>query len=145
MILRTNVSVNQLSIYGAVADLSKELSDDSEVAWKLAANEDSESMEIPTELPVADPHTNAESQGNLLQDCEHEFEQLLEDQKLSKLCCDAGLKIVEKGQFFITLDEEEGPDEMKNSCREYTLLRSEEEFRPRGWILGNTKIGQSWM
>ena len=81
-------------------------------------------MEIPAELPVADPHTNAESQGNLLQDYEHKFEQLPEDQKLSQLCCDAGLKIVERGQFFITLDEQEGLDEMKNSCREYTLLRS---------------------
>ena len=56
-------------------------------------------MEIPAELPIADPHTNAELQGNLLQDYEHKLEQHPEDQKLSKLCCDAGLKIVEKGQF----------------------------------------------
>ena len=77
----------------------------------------------------------------MLGDYEHEFEQLPEDQKLSKMCSDAGLKIVEKGQFFITLDEEEGPDEMKNLCREYTLPRSEEASRVRGWILGNTRIG----
>ena len=141
MILRTIISVNQLSIYGTVADLCKELFKASEVAEKLAANEDSDTMDIPTELPIADPHTNAELQGNLLRDCEHKFEHLLEDQKLSKLCCDAGLKIVEKGQFFITLDEEEGPNEMKNLCREYTLPRSEEASRVRGWILGNTKIG----
>ena len=70
------ISVNQLSVYGVVADKCKELSDDSEVAGKPAANEDSESMEIPTELPIADPHTNAESQGNLLQNYEHKFEQL---------------------------------------------------------------------
>ena len=49
------------------------------------------------------------------------------------------MKIVLDGQFFITLDEE-GPDEM-NSCRKYTLPRSEPESRARGWILGNTKIG----
>ena len=98
-------------------------------------------MEIPTELPIADPHIDAELQGNLLQYCERKFEQLPDDQKLSKLCCDAGLKIVEKGQFFITLGEEEGPDEMKNLCRECTLPRSEEVSRVRGWILGNTKIG----
>ena len=111
------------------------------VAGKLAANEDLEPMEIPTELPTADPHTNARLEGNLMRDYEHKFEQLPEDQKLSKLYCDAGLKIVEKGQFFITLDEEEGPDEMKNLCREYTLPRSEEASRVRGWILGNTKVG----
>ena len=44
----------------AVADLCKEFSKDSEVAEKLAANEDLESMEPPTGLPIADPHTNAE-------------------------------------------------------------------------------------
>ena len=43
-------------------------------------------MEIPTELPIADPHTNAELQGNLLRNYEHKFEQLPEDQKLTKLC-----------------------------------------------------------
>ena len=94
LIFRTIMSVNQLSIYGAVADSCEESSDDSEVAVKPAANEDSESVEIPTELPVTDLHINAESQGNLLQDCEHKFEHLPEDLKLSKLCCDAGLKIV---------------------------------------------------
>ena len=30
---------------------------------------------------------------------------------------------------------------MKNPCREYTILRSEQASRVRGWILGNTKIG----
>ena len=30
---------------------------------------------------------------------------------------------------------------MKNLCREYTLPRSEEASRVRGWILGNTKSG----
>ena len=29
---------------------------------------------------------------------------------------------------------------MKNPCREYTIPRSEEASRVRGWILGNTKI-----
>ena len=42
---------------------------------------------------------------------------------------------LKKGQFFITHDGEEGPDEMKNPCREYTLPRSEEASRVRGWIL----------
>ena len=50
-------------------------------------------------------------------------------------------RLLKKGQFFITLDEEEGPDEMKNLCREYTLPRSAEASRVRGWILGNTQMG----
>ena len=139
LILRTIISVTKLSIYGAVSDSCKELSNDSEVAGKLAANEELESMDTPTELAIGDPYTNAELQGNLLQDYEHNFEQLPEDQKLSKLCSDACLKIVEKRQFFITL-EEEGPGEMKKLFREYALLRSEEASRVRGSILRSTKI-----
>ena len=42
LLLRTIVSVNQLSICGAVADLCKELSKYLEVARKPAANEDLE-------------------------------------------------------------------------------------------------------
>ena len=141
LILRTVISVNQLSIYGAAADLYKELSKNSRASGKPEANEHLETVEFPTELPFADLHTDAELQGNVLQDYERKFEQLPEDQKLSKLCCDDGLKIVEKGQFFITLDEEEGPIEMNNLCREYTLPRSEEASRVRGLILGNTEIG----
>ena len=94
--------MNQFSIYGAVAVSCKELSDDSEVAGKPAANEDSE-WKIPTGLPFADPHPNAESQGNLMQDCGHKFEQLPEDHKLSKLCCDAGLKIVKEDNSSLIL------------------------------------------
>ena len=88
-----------------------------------------ESMERPTEFPTADSHSNVELQGNLLQDYEKNFEQLTEDQKLSKLCYDVGLKIVERGELFLTLAEEEGPDEMQNLCRVYTLPRSEEASR----------------
>ena len=52
LLLRTIISVNQLSIHGAEADLCKELSKVSEVAGKPTANEDLESMEIPTELLI---------------------------------------------------------------------------------------------
>ena len=48
-------------------------------------------MEITPAPPVADPHTVAEPQGNLLQDYERKFEQLLEDQKSSKLCSELHL------------------------------------------------------
>ena len=63
---------------------------------KPDANEFLATVDIPTEIPVADPHTDAKLEGNLLQEYERTFEQLPEDQKLSKLCCDAGLKIVDK-------------------------------------------------
>ena len=45
----------------------------------------------------------------------------------------------EKGQFFITLDDD-ALDNLMGSCGEYTLPRSDELFQVKGWIRGNTKI-----
>ena len=87
------------------------------------------------------PHTNAELQGNLLQDYEHKFEQLPEDQKLYKLCCHAYLKIVEKGHFIITLDEEEGPDERKKDRMNVHTPREHETVKEQGL----TPIGTRWV
>ena len=127
LILRTIISVNQLSIYGAVADLCNELDPD------YAESEICESLVIPTE--IANTNTTSQSaqsaQGNLLQDYFQKFAELPEDQKLSKLRKDAGvLKKIEKGQFFITI--EEGSEIMQTACREYTQSRNLETSRPRG-------------
>ena len=81
-------------------------------------------------------HSNGETQCNKN---ERKFEQLAEDGKLSKLCC-AGLKLVEKGQYFCTLDTEDG-QQMQHLCREYTMPRNERETRVKRWILKNTRIG----
>ena len=110
---------------------------------KPASNDNLESMVIPTKFPIANlfSQTDVEVQGNLLREYEQKFAELLEHQKLTKLCSKAGFsKNIEKGQFFSTLDD--ALDEVKGSCREHTSLRSEESF-PRGvWIRGSTKIGQ---
>ena len=50
LILRTVISVNQLSIYGAVADWCKESARDSPDARKHAENESWESMVVPTDF-----------------------------------------------------------------------------------------------
>ena len=133
LLLRTVIAANQLCVYGATADLCKELSEDSESSEKLEASDHLETKEIP-----AGTNTNEQQRGNLVQDYERRFEQLLEDQKLSKLHSDAGLRIVEK--YFFTLDTEEG-DRMQHLCREYTMPRCEKKTRAKGWILKNTRIG----
>ena len=102
-----------------------------------------ESLVIPTEIPNA----NAISQGStslaqedLLQEYERKSAELLDGQKLSKLCSDAGfLNEIGKGQFFITIEKE--PEVMQTACREYTQPRNLKTFRPTGWIRSNTKIG----
>ena len=140
LLLCTIISANQLSVFGAVADLCRELSKDSMASEKPEAYDHLETVEIPTEPPTPDSHTDEHPQGNLLQDYDRKFEQLTYHQKLSKLCSDAGLKTVERVQFFITLYAEEG-QLMQHLCREYTVPRNDERTRARGWIQKNTKIG----
>ena len=69
LILRTIIFVNQLSIYGAAADLCKYSARDSSTAGKPAALE---SMVIPTEFPTANAtsQTDAEVQRKLLSEYE---------------------------------------------------------------------------
>ena len=84
LILRTIISANQFSIYGAVADLCNDLDPDYAES-EICTNTTSQSSQS--------------AQGNLLQDCFKKFAELPEDQKLSRLCKDAGsLKKIEKGQ-----------------------------------------------
>ena len=81
--------------------------------------------EILTGLSDAETHTHAQQRTDLVQEYERKFEQVSEDQKLSKLCSEAGLRLVERGQYFHTQERQQ----MQHSCREYTLLRNEEEIR----------------
>ena len=107
LILRTLIFVSQLSMYGAAADLCKELARDSS-AGKPAADESLGSMVIPTEFLTACTvsQTDADVQGNLLRETSRNS-QNPEQQKLTKLCSNAGFsKNTDKRQFFITPDEE---------------------------------------
>ena len=108
LLLRTIISANQLSVYGAIANLCNELPKDLRAPGKPAAPDHLETMEIPTCLSAGETQTNAQQHGNLVQEYERKCEQLSEDQKLSKPCSDAGLELVETGQNFHTLDTEEG-------------------------------------
>ena len=58
LIPRAIISANQLSVYGAVADLCRELSKDTMASEKLEAHDLLETTEIPTEPPTADPRTD---------------------------------------------------------------------------------------
>ena len=77
---------------------------------------------IPTEFPAAADffsQTDADVQRNLLREYEQKLAELPEQQKLTKLCSNAGFsKAIDKGHFCIALDEE-GLDDMKTSCRDY--------------------------
>ena len=79
----------------------------------------------------------------LLQKYGERIEKLSQQDKLSKLCMDAGfLNVVEIGQYFMTKDTAEFSQFTDAvACREYTLPRDEKTSEPKAWIRGNTKIG----
>ena len=108
LLLRTVSSANQLSIFGAIADLCDEVPKGIGAPGKLAAPDHLETMEIPTRPSAEETPINAQQRRNPVQEYEQKFEQLSEDQKFSKLCSDAGLKLVDRGQYFYTLETEDG-------------------------------------
>ena len=57
---------------------------------------------IPTE-PPADPHTDEQLHGNLLQDYDRKFEQPSDNQKISKLCSDAAAVLGNAGPNMLVL------------------------------------------
>ena len=74
------------------------------------------------------------------EESEQRIDKLSEDQKLSRLCCEAGLRLVEIGQFFYAFPSprEEGNQSL---CREYTMPRDQTGTRMKGWIQSNVRFG----
>ena len=75
---------NQLSVYGARAALCNELPEHLGAPENLAAPKHLETMEILTDLFIAQNSTNVQQWRNLEQEYKRKFEHLSEDQKLSK-------------------------------------------------------------
>ena len=82
LFLRTVISANQLSMYGAIADLSDKVPKGIRASVKLAAFYHLEKMEILTDLSVAENSTNAQQRGNLVQEYERKFEQFSENPEI---------------------------------------------------------------
>ena len=139
LLLQMVISVNQLSHYGAVADMIEELPVDQKSSGKPVASGQLDKQDILTQLPFAEMQANRERQGNLLQEYEQRFEKLSEDQKLSRLCSEAGLRLVEFGQFFYALPSPRG-EANHSSCREYTLPRDQKGTCIKGWIQSNVRF-----
>ena len=89
------------------------------------------------------PSTEVLFQEDLLQKHKERVEKLSQQDRVIKMCTDAGfLTTVEVGQYFMTKDTEEFSQFTDSvACREYTLPRDEKSSDPKGWIRGNTKIG----
>ena len=117
-VFRTIISVNQLSIYGAVSDLCDEYSACQARTGTPVLAEQSDPLFEPAKVTAKD---------FLLQKHKERVARLSQQDRLIKICTDAGfLKTVEVGQYFMTKDSDEFSQSTEPvTCREYTLPRDE--------------------
>ena len=137
---RIIVFANQLSLYGAVANMCEECESlhDRSGQPDVLMGQSIVLSEIKADIPLENDISS--HQNLLLQRYEERIERLSKENKVSKFCMDAGfISVVEIGQYFMTKDT--GEQFFAKACREYTLPRSDESSHPEGWIQGNTKIG----
>ena len=143
-VFRTLISVNQLSVYGAVSDLCAEYSSCQTRTGRLVVAEQSNPLFAPANLMMT-PTLSIEilAQENLFQKHKERVERLSQHDRLVKICTDAGfLTTVEVGQYFMTKHTDEFLQVAEPvTCREYTFPRDDKLTDPKGWIQGNTKIG----
>ena len=143
-IFRTIISVNQLSLYGAVEEMCEEYETLRDRSGQPVVRGQSSSSFVPsvikTEMPL--DCDDLARKDLPLQQYGERIEKLSQQDKLSKFCMDAGfLNVAEIGQYFMTKDTADSSQFYAVACREYTLPRDEGASQPKGWILGNTKIG----
>ena len=144
-LFRTVISGNQLSTYGAVSNLCEEYKACHVRTGRLAMVGQSDPLFVPTSslMKTPRPSTDDPAQEDLLQKYQERVERLSQQNRVIKICTDAGfLTTVDVGQYFMTTDTEEFSQFTESvACREYTLPRDEKSSDPKGWIRGNTKIG----
>ena len=139
-IYRIILSVNQLSIYGAVAAICEEFVGQPDNTGEPVILEGQSIVlgEVKAEVLA---QKEPEDSNILLQKYFQQVKQLSPENRLSKFCKEAGfMSVVEVGQYFVTRNASEFLLRSV-ACREYTLPRDDPASEPKGWIQGNTRIG----
>ena len=109
-VFRTIISVNQLSIYGAVSDLCDEYRICQARTGRLVLAEQSDPLFQPASLLMTTPTPSTEdpAQEDLLQKYQERVERLSQQNRVIEICTDAGLlTTVPVRQYFMTKDTEE--------------------------------------
>ena len=144
-VVHTLISVDQISIYGAVSDLCDEYSACQARTGRPVLAGQSDPLFEPERLLMTTPTPSTEvpAQDFFLQKYQERVERLSHQSRVTRICTDAGFpKTVEVGQYFMTKHTDEFPQFAEQvTCREYTFPRDEKSSDPKGWTRGNTKIG----
>ena len=138
-VFRIIVFANQLSLYGAVANICEEYESlhDRSGQSDVLMGQSIVLSEIKAEVPVE--NDDRAYQILLLRRYEERIEKLSQENRVSKFCIDAGFtNVVEIGQYFMTKDN--GEQFYAKACREDTFPREDGSSQPKGWIQGDTKI-----
>ena len=139
-IYRIILSVNQVSIYGAVEATCDEYEGQPDNTGEPVILE-GQSIVLREVKAEALGREELEDSNILLHKYFQQVKSLSPENRLSKFCKEAGfLSVVEVGQYFVTRNASEFLLRTV-ACREYTILRDDPASEPKGWIQGNTRIG----
>ena len=140
-IFRIIISANQLSIYGAVANICEEFEAHQDRSGEpdVLMGQSIVLSEMKAEVPLQ--NENPSYHQILWQQYEERIKSLSQESKVSRFCMEAGfVHVVEVGQYFMTKDTGDFRQFRSVACREYTLPRDDPASQPKGWIQGNTRI-----
>ena len=141
-IFRIILSVNQLSVYGAVAAVCEEFEShqDRSLEPEILMGQSIVLGEVKADAPLQNenPMNDQIKWKQYIQ----RVESLSPENKVSKFVKEAGfMRIVEVGQYFVTKDTGSLRQFRSVACREYTLPRDDPASQAKGWIQGNMRIG----
>ena len=125
-IFRIILSVNQLSVYGAVAATCEEFEDHQDRTGQpvILVGQSIVLGEVRAETPVHDEDPMNDQ--IIWQQCIQQVESLSPENRISKFCKEAGfMRVVEAGQYFVTKDSSDFRQFDSVACREYTLPRDD--------------------
>ena len=141
-IFRIILSVNQVSVYGAVAALCEEFESHQDRSGEpeILMGQSIVLGEIKAEVPLQ--KEDSMNDQILWQPYIQRIESLSPESKVSRFCKEAGfMRVVEVGQHFVTKNTGSSRQFRSVACREYTLLRDDPASEAKGWIQGNMRIG----
>ena len=141
-IYRIILSVNQLSVYGAVAAVCEEFESHQDRSGEpeILMGQSIVLGEVKAEAPLQ--NENPMNDQIIWQQYIQQVESLSPENKVSKFCKEAGfMRVVEVGQYFVTKNTGSLTQYRSVACRECTLPRHDPASQAKGWIQGNMRIG----
>ena len=141
-VYRIILSVNQLSVYGAVAAICEEFESHQDRSGEpeILMGQSIVLGEVKAEVPLHDEDPMNDQ--IIWQQYIQQVESLSPENKVSNFCKEAGfMRVVEVGQVFVTKNTRNLTHFRSVACLEYTLPRGDLASQAKGRIQGNMRIG----